>query len=140
MKRLISLFLFFFLVTAVISCKKKNETNSNIDLPAVLVSGKWQVHYFFYTEDQTGNFSDVALTFKTDGSLETVNSIEKYNGFWEVKKDSDGSPLLTLSVRALTDVQLLSNNWKLTANKGMFLEFKETPESAAKGGLHLKKQ
>jgi hypothetical protein len=98
--KLISAFIFLFMLTVISSCSDDddNSTNNNVDpTPVINVvnNGTWRVTLYEDSDtDETSNFTGYNFSFGAGNILSATNGTNTYLGTWSVTSDNslDDSP------------------------------------------------
>ena len=80
------------------------------NLVEMLLSGNWEVDYFFDEEDETSEFENYTFTFYADGTALASNGITEVEGTWSTYGD-DGELELELYLGEEPPFDEIGENW-----------------------------
>lgn len=82
------------------------------NLVAILLSGSWEVDYFFNEEDETSEFANFTFTFDADGTARATNGETEVEGTWATYGD-DGELELDLDFGEDSPFDGVMEDWEV---------------------------
>lgn len=125
--KLISAFMFLFIVTIVSSCTDEDDSavNNSVDPTPVINAvntGTWRVTFYEDSGvDETSNFSGYNFSFGAGNILSATNGTNTYLGTWSVTSDNsmDDSPSndldFNIAFSAPVNFAELTDDWNIVS-------------------------
>ena len=107
----------------------------------VVTSGKWQITYFFDTDqEETDKFTDYTFQFLPSGSLVANDGPDAVSGTWAVKEEGssdDNADDIDFNISFTTSPLLdeLTDDWEIISVTGSRIELRHV--SGGNGGTDL---
>lgn len=121
-----NLFVGFLLLLGFSACDKAIESAQEDLVIKAMTTGQWKVSTFKRdNNDVTGSFSPYLFQFRTDKTVEAINSgVVETTGNWEA--NANAKTIASSFAAGNATLQLLNGTWNITKNSWTYVEATQT--------------